>query len=165
VNTAAASVLFSTTLRPHRSANRRAINWLLGVLSVAFVITGFGFSLICAWPVMGFFGLNIALLVGAFYLNNRNARASEQIDLTADALTIRRTDPWGRERQWSFQPQWLNVGLTPTPQGRKQLEMRSYGQSLIIGKFLSPEEREQVYDDLRQALTQVASTMHIGNAG
>jgi uncharacterized membrane protein len=43
--------------------------------------------------------------------------------------------------------------------------MRSHGQSLIIGKFLSPEEREQVYDDLLQALTQVASTMHIGNAG
>lgn len=105
MNTAAASVLFSTTLRPHRRASRRAINWLLGVLTVAFVITGFGFSLIGAWPVMGIFGLDIALLVGALYLNNRDARASEQIDLTADALTIQRTDPRGRKRQWSFQSQ------------------------------------------------------------
>lgn len=104
MNTAAASVLFSTTLRPHRSASRRTINWLLGILTVAFTVTGLGFSLIGAWPVMGFFGIDIALLVGAFYLNNRDSRAAEQIDLTADALTIRRTDPCGRARHLSFQP-------------------------------------------------------------
>jgi len=151
MNTAAASVLFSTTLRPQRSASRRTINWLLGILTVAFTVTGLGFSLIGAWLVIG---LDIALLVGAFYLNNRDSRASEQIDLTADALTIRRTDPWGRARQWSFQPQWLNIGLIKTTQGRDQLEVRSHGQSLVIGDFLSPEEREQTCEDLRQALAQ-----------
>jgi uncharacterized membrane protein len=154
MNTAAASVLFSTTLRPHRSASRRTINWLLGILTVAFTVTGLGFSLIGAWPVMGFFGIDIALLVGAFYLNNRDSRAAEQIDLTADALTIRRTDPCGRARHLSFQPQWLNIGFTETTQGHDQLEVRSHGQSLVIGRFLSPEEREQACDDLRQALAQ-----------
>lgn len=159
MNTAAAAILFSTTLRPHRSASRRTINWLLVVLTVAFAITGIGFSLIGAWPVMGFFGLDIALLVGAFYLNNRSGRTREVIDLTADALTVKRIDPWGRKRDWSFQPQWLNIALTATPQGRDQLEVRSHGKSLIIGKFLSPEEREQAYDNLCQALTRAASTL------
>ena len=98
MSTVNAAVLFTTTLRPHRSANRRVLGWLLGLLAVAFAITGIGFSLIGAWPVMGFFGLDIALLVGAFYLNTRAGRAYEVIDLTAQQLSVRRVDPWGHER-------------------------------------------------------------------
>lgn len=156
MNTAAASILFSTTLRPHRSASRRTINWLLGILTAAFAITGLGFSLIGAWPVMGFFGLDVALLVGAFYLNNRSGRACEVIDLTAEEFRIRRIDPWGRERAWSFQPQWLNIDMNKAPQGYDQLEVRSHGQALVIGKFLGPDERQTVCDNLRQALKRLS---------
>ena len=155
MNAAAASVLFSTTLRPHRSANRRTINWLLGILAVAFAITGIGFSLIGAWPVMGFFGLDIALLIGAFYLNTRAGRASEAIDLTAEELTVRRIDPWGREREWSFQSRWLRISVTPGLYGPDRLEVCSHGRALVIGKFLSPEEHQRVCDNLRQALTRL----------
>ena len=163
MNTAAAAVLFSTTLRPHHSANRRTINWLLGILFVAFAITGIGFSLIGAWPVMGFFGLNIALLVGAFYLNTRAGRASEVIDLTAEELTVRRIDPWGRENEWSFQTQWLHITMRAAPYGLDQLEVRSHGRTLVIGKFLSPEVRQRVCDNLRQALTNLDGPPHVAS--
>ena len=158
MSSANAAVLFNTTLRPHRSANRRTINWLLGILAVAFAITGIGFSLIGAWPVMGFFGLDIALLVGAFYLNTRAGRACEIINLTAQQLSVCRIDPGGRERRWSFQPQWLQVNTTPGPYGPDRLAVRSHGRTLVIGKFLSPDEREQLSESLRQALKRLTSS-------
>jgi len=156
MSSANAAVLFNTTLRPHRSASRRTINWLLGILAVAFAVTGIGFSLIGAWPVMGFFGLDIALLAGAFYLNTRAGRACEIIDLTTQQLSIRRVDPWGQERRWSFQPQWLQVNTTPGPYGPDQLAVRSHGNTLVIGKFLRPDERRQLSESLQQALTRLA---------
>ncbi|MGA0392885.1 MAG: DUF2244 domain-containing protein [Rhodospirillales bacterium] len=155
MNIASPAIIYSTTLRPHRSASRQAINWLIGILTVAFALTGLGFSLIGAWPVMGFFGLDIALLAGAFYLNNRSGRACEVIDLTAEELKVRRIDPWGRERAWSFQPQWLNINLNKAPQGVNQLEVRSHGKALIIGAFLGPDERQQACENLRQALKRL----------
>ncbi len=48
MSTVNAAVLFNTTLRPHRSASRRVLGWLLGLLAVAFAITGIGFTLIGA---------------------------------------------------------------------------------------------------------------------
>ncbi len=110
---------------------------------------------------MGFFGLDIALLVGAFYLNTRAGRAYEVIDLTAQQLSVRRVDPWGHERLWKFQPQWLQVNARPAataPYGLDRLEVRSHGRTLVIGKFLTPEERLQLSDSLRLALAQITTS-------
>ncbi len=149
-------VLFSTTLRPHRSANLRALNWLLGFLGLAFIAIGLGFFLVGAWPVTGFLGAEIAVLYIALRLNLRGARSFESIDLTAQELKIRRVNHWGREWQWSFHPHWLQVILTPSRRGLDKLELRSHGQSLVIGAFLTQEERQGLFDSLRQALTRLA---------
>ena len=52
---------------------------------------GLAFWLMGAWPVVGFFGLDILLVQFAFRLNYRAARAAEEISLTRDRLTVRRS--------------------------------------------------------------------------
>ena len=159
----AETVLFSTTLRPYRSANLHTLRWLLVFMALAFAAIGFGFSLAGAWPVSGFLGLEIVLLLGALLLNQRAGRAVETIALTTAALTVRRVDPWGREHRWSFPPHWLQISATPArhgPEGLERLEVRSHGRSIVIGSFLSPNERKNLGDDLRAALTRLAGAPH-----
>ena len=53
-----------------------------------------------AWPVIGFMGLDVALVYIALRLNFRSARATEIISLTRDQLTIRRVDAHGRAAEF-----------------------------------------------------------------
>ena len=51
--------LFSALLTPHRSLNRTGFVVLMVFLSVVSFATGLAFLLMGAWPVFGFFGLDI----------------------------------------------------------------------------------------------------------
>jgi len=73
---------FSAVLLPHRSLGRKGFIILMGVISLVSFITGIAFYMQGAWPVLGFFGLDVLLIYGAFRLNYRAARLRETIELT-----------------------------------------------------------------------------------
>ncbi len=85
---------------------------VLGLVSLAF---GLGFVAIGAWPVFGFFGLDVALVYVAFRLNYRSARRSETLRLAGDAFTVERVSVRGERQVWRFQPFWLRVILEERP--------------------------------------------------
>ena len=73
--------------------------------------TGLFFYLLGAWPVIGFMGLDVALIYVAFKLNFRALRLYETVDLTHDALTVTRVAPSGKAQSWSFNPYWVRLSL------------------------------------------------------
>ena len=145
-------IIYSTTLRPHRSASHKTINLILVVLIISFTLIGISFSMIGAWPVLGFFGLDIILLVGAFYMNNQSGLTSERIDLRHNSLIVKKRDQWGRKKHWVFKTEWLVIDMISTPKFQNQLELRSHGQALIIGSFLSYMERKKILDILHKEI-------------
>lgn len=150
-------VLYSAELRPHRSATPRTATTIVLLVAVVWAIVIATFVAAGAWPVLPFLGLELLLLLLLFQLNQRAGNACEAIALTAAALTVRRTDHWGKQSQVSFPPHWLQVNLEPDPTRDNRLELRSHGRSLIIGSFLLPEEREQLAFSLRRALRRLTS--------
>src|ERR1700743_4032134 len=83
-------VIFATSVAPYRSLPPRRLPWImLGLIAFGFC-SGIGFVLAGAWPVTGFFGLDIALLYLAFRLSYRSARQRESLRLTQRALDIER---------------------------------------------------------------------------
>ena len=144
-------IRFQTVLRPHRSASAKTINTLIYIMAGLWAIVALGFSSVGAWPVTGFLGLDVVLLYFALHWNNRAGRAYECIDLTEDTLTIEKIDPWGHHQSWSFQPYWLRVELAKI-QGQTQLALRSHGESLTIGAFLTHDERKNLALTLRHEL-------------
>ncbi|MBT3767765.1 MAG: DUF2244 domain-containing protein [Rhodospirillaceae bacterium] len=144
-------IRFQTVLRPHRSASAKTINTLIYIMAGLWAIVALGFSSVGAWPVTGFLGLDVVLLYFALHWNNRTGRAYECIDLTEDTLTIEKIDPWGHHQSWSFQPYWLRVELAKI-QGQTQLALRSHGESLTIGAFLTHDERKNLALTLRHEL-------------
>src|SRR3979490_113329 len=82
--------LFSALLTPHRSLNRTGFLVLMTFLSVVSFAAGLAFLLMGAWPVLGFFGLDVVVVYWAFRVNFRHAKASEEITITPSELRIRR---------------------------------------------------------------------------
>ena len=95
---------FSAVLLPHRSLGRKGFIVLMGVISVVSFLTGIAFYMKGAWPVLGFFGLDILLVYGAFRLNYRAARVYETVELSDSELKVTRVYPVRPRAMLELQP-------------------------------------------------------------
>src|SRR4030088_151508 len=134
-------VFFERVLWPHRSLPPRGFRLLMLGLGVLSLIAGICFVAAGAWPVIGFFGLDVALVYLAFRLNYRSARQSETIRLAENTLTIERVSVRGERRLWRFQPFWVRVVLEERADESNRLLVASHGRSLVIGDFIPPPTR------------------------
>jgi uncharacterized membrane protein len=145
-------VIFATTVAPYRSLPPRRLTWIMGGLAAFGFCSGIGFILAGAWPVTGFFGLDIALLYVAFRLSYRSARQRESLRLTQRSLDIERIGVQGERQRWQLEPTWLRVTIDEDAQGRGRLLLTSQGKTVGLGGFLNAEERRRLADDLKAAL-------------
>jgi uncharacterized membrane protein len=147
-------VLFERVLLPHRSLPPRGFRLLMLFLGVLSFVVGVVFVSLGAWPVVGFFGLDVALLYFAFRLSYRSARRREVLRLTTDDFTVERVDIYGGRRLWRFQPFWLRVILEERANRASRLFLASHGKTLVIGDFLPPPSRPELAETLRAALSR-----------
>jgi uncharacterized membrane protein len=154
--------VFDVLLTPHRSLSPRGFLMLMGFVCAISFTAGLIFFLAGAWPVVGFLGLDVLLIYVAFRINYRRAQMYETLHLTARALTVRRVNHWGAESRWSFQPAWLQILMDDPPGHSSQLTLRSHGNSLVIGSFLTPGERQDLAHALRSALAETRAVPGLG---
>ena len=96
-----------------------------------------------AWPVCGFFGLDVLLVYLAFRANYRTARAYEEVTVTASELTVRQVSHRGRVREWTLNPLWVQLDrIVHEEFGIERLFLVSRGRRLPIAAFLGPHEKE-----------------------
>ena len=152
--TQAEPALFDAELTPHRSLSPRGFLVLMTVICAISFAGGLAFYLAGAWPVIGFLGADVLLIYIAFKINYRGGRLVERLHLTPDNLTVKRIWPNGKSRSWRFQPYWLQVVFDDPPRHESPLILRSHGQNLTVGSFLTKEERAEVAAALRLALSK-----------
>src|SRR6201994_4526078 len=87
--------LFSARLTPHRSLNRTGFLVVMAFISVISFAAGVVFFMMGAWPVFGFFGLDVLAIYWAFRINFRRAKATEEISITPTELRVRRVSHKG----------------------------------------------------------------------
>src|SRR5579862_4653775 len=87
--------LFSAIITPHRSLGGVGFLVLMGVLSAVSFAAGIVFLMLGAWPVFGFFGLDVLLVYWAFRINYRRSKATEEISITPSELRVRRVSHRG----------------------------------------------------------------------
>ena len=143
---------FRAVLRPHRSLSPRGFLILMWLLTGLSFTTGLMFSLIGAWPVLAFFGLDIALVYLAFRLSYRSGRAYETVELTSENLTLTRVDPAGRRQSVAFNPYWVRVELDEKPDGRTELQLALRQQRHSFGHCLNDDEKRDFATILQSAL-------------
>jgi uncharacterized membrane protein len=160
----ASAVFFERILHPHRSLPPRGFHILMAVLFVISLAVGIGFVSIGAWPVCGFFGLDVALVYLAFRLSYRSARRRETLRLADETFTVERVSIRGERRVWRFQPFWLRVVLDEHAGRGNRLSLVSHGKSLVIGDFLPPPSRPELAATLRDALARWRRALNPANA-
>lgn len=154
-------VFFDAVMTPNRSLSRQHFRWLMAALVALWTIVGLAFLSAGAWPIFGFFGLDVLILYWAFKANYRSGRMQERLVLTPSALEIVETRPGGYERRWSFQPYWLQVSMDDPPEHHSKLMLRSHGNAVSVGEFLTPGERLEVAHALRNALHRLRTAPHL----
>jgi uncharacterized membrane protein len=143
---------FRALLTPHRSLGPKGFLALMTVFGVISFVAGMVFLAMGAWPVFGFFGLDVLILYIAFKLNYRSGRRYETLELTPAQLVLTRVHPTGRQERFDCNPYWARVNLREWPDGRTALSVVSRGTELKFGSFLTDEERRELASALREAL-------------
>ncbi len=148
-------MVFETTLEPHCSLPPNGFAAIMIVIIAISAAISTGFSLLGAWPVIGFFGLDIILIAVAFRMGYRAARRREFVRLSESRLEILSLDESGHGRQTVMQPYWAKVELQHRPGGRLRLVVRSHARELELGSFLGPDEKTALADALADALRKL----------
>lgn len=143
---------FHVVLTAHRSLGRTGFIVVMGLLSFLSFVTGVAFAWMGAWPVLGFFGLDVLLVFVAFKINTRAGRAFETVDVTPDALTVTQVDPRGRQKRFDFNPYWVRVLLQEWPDGRTDLRLALHDRQVSFARLLTDDERRAFAPVLRNAL-------------
>ena len=160
---APSDIFFERVLLPHRSLPSAAFHVLMLLLGLVSVVMGIGFFLLGAWPICGFFGLDVAAVYVAFRLSYRSARRREILRLAGDDFTVERVDLYGKRQLWRFQPFWLRVVVEERPDESNRLLLASHGRSLVIGDFLGAPLRRELAASLRTALTRWRAALNPAN--
>ena len=93
--------------------------------------------------------LELALVGGALLVYARHAADCERIALRGDELTVENCSGRRVERV-AFQPAWVRV--EPRHGDRSLIDISGQGRRICVGRFVRPELRVQLADELRWAL-------------
>src|SRR4051812_2282421 len=96
--------LFSALLTPHRSLTGAGFLVLMGLVAGIAFVGGVVFFIVGAWPVIGFLGLDVALVYWAFRANYLAAAAYEEVTVTPSELRVRQVSHRGEVAEWSLNP-------------------------------------------------------------
>ena len=145
--------LFSALLTPHRSLNRTGFLVLMGFLTAVSFAAGIAFTLMGAWPVFGFFGLDVLVIYWAFRVNYHRAQATEEITITPSELRVRRVSHRGHVVEWVLNPLWVQLDQKSHPEfGIEKLYLVSRGRRVSVASFLGPDEKASFLKALSAAL-------------
>ena len=145
--------LFSALLTPHRSLSRSGFLVLMAFLSVVSFAAGLAFLLMGAWPVLGFFGLDVLVVYWAFRINFRHAKATEEITITPSELRVRRVSHRGHVVEWVLNPLWVQLDQkTHAEFGIEKLYLVSRGRRVSVASFLGADEKASFAKALTAAL-------------
>jgi len=146
-------IVFSARLTPYRSLDRRGFNILIGLVGGIFFVIGMVFLTLGLWPVLGFMGLDVALVYWAFKANYKAARAYEDVEVSRRHVLLRKVNPNGVPSDHEF-PQFgtrfeverhQEIGIT-------KMQISHRANSVELGNFLNPLDRDSFALAFQQAL-------------
>lgn len=140
--------VMDAVLTPHRSLSQRGFARLLGAFALLNMAVSVGFVLSGAYPVVVFMILDVFLLWLAFRMNYKAGLEEERVKVARQYLYVARRDPRGKSAHWVVSPLWAKVTTDEA-----SVRISSAGKTLLVGGFLSPEEREEFSRALTTALT------------
>ncbi|MBL4693396.1 MAG: DUF2244 domain-containing protein [Magnetovibrio sp.] len=136
---------FILTLRPRRSADPRVAYGLAAILGIIWFCAGAFIAYIGGWPVVGFFGAEFVVIAAMLNMFLRKIEILETVRITPRDVTITHKE-MGVEQHITLPAYWARVHCD------KVLEIRSHGEGVEIGSFLTPNDKNFTAAKLSTAL-------------
>ena len=147
--------IFAARIRPHRSLSQQNFRLLLIIFCGAAFFTPLPFLILGAWPVVGFMGLDVLLFWWAFRVNFRDARAYEDVSVTALELKLAKVSPGGERAEWCWNPIWVRLVREEDEDfGLTRVALVSRNREVEVAGFLGPAARAEFAGGLSRALAE-----------
>ena len=138
-------IIFNAILKPYASLSSYGFLTFMLILIIVSCSIGIAFAVLGAWPVLGFFGLEIFIIYQAFKYNYRDSKRIENITLTDNDIVIESVSPKGISRIFRLQTYWMKIDYRLSKTTRcGELILRSHGKSIEIGSFLTTREKKSL---------------------
>lgn len=148
----------SLTLWPHQSMTAAGFSWFIGATALLLTLPLFAvLGSAVAWVLMVFFLATIAAVWRAIMANKTHRSMREELTIGSESIRLEHVPAKGPVLDWDANPYWVTVHLHESGPVEKYLTLRGNGREVELGSFLTPDEREGLYDDLTRALTQARS--------
>jgi len=145
-------ILFEAVTSPPAGLSARGLRWVCGLAAAAAAVPSVAFALLGAWPILGFLGVEVVLVLGLLALHRRWQSARiETVVLTGDRLRVLRRDR-GREERAELEAYWARIALDAPGDRAPVLVATARGRSVEIGRYLAPEEKRALGEALEAAL-------------
>jgi len=154
-NSANDETLFCARLVPYRSLGQQGFRILISLVSLFCFLAGLGFYLAGLWPVVGFLGLDVALIYWAFKASYRSGRAYEEVAVSRKHVSLSKVSPRGRRCDHNF-PQFGTrfevdrhdeIGIT-------KMKLANRQHKVELGSFLNPADKESFAEAFGLALAR-----------
>ena len=156
LNTEREQISSQFIVTPNCSMSWRANKLFVTSLAVvSFGIAGL-FALQGLWLILPFVGFEIAFLAAVLYWSCLRASQREVISIDADNIKIEVGRRFVKQSH-RLQSAWTSVYLYPPSNAgtRSRLVMRSKGEEIEIGAWLSEQDRQSLAASIKQALTRL----------
>ncbi len=143
-------------LYPYRSLSRKGFIILMSCIAAVSFIAGVAFLLMGAWPVFGFFGLDVALIWWAIKRNYRDAECQENICISDEKVTITRMKAHQPDQTQTLVRAWAKVRLEEDAERELigRLFLTSREMVTEVGSFLAPYDRKSLAVTLNEILAR-----------
>jgi uncharacterized membrane protein len=134
--------LFAAKLTPHRSMGRKGARAAIALIAVLATVPGIVFFSLGAWPIVGFMGLDVALIWWALAAHQRDGKRYEEVTLWPDELELKQVDGAGKQTLTRFNPYFVKLVIDRDINERTTgLHLRTQEQDVQIGTFLNQDEK------------------------
>lgn len=130
---------FKVVAKRNCSLSKRGMYIVVGVVALFSLSIAFAFSLLGAWLVLPFAGLELLLVAGAFYHVQCHADDYESITINGDELAVDKRH-YKHTSRIVLNCYWVKVLLRKTPSGDHTLWLRSHGKEYEFGRSLMHDE-------------------------
>jgi uncharacterized membrane protein len=127
---------------------------LISTIALVSFAAGMVFLALGAWPVLGFFGLDVFLVWWALSRNFSDARVAESICISDSEVVWTRNIHGQQQQLQRFQRPWVRVVLEQDFQRELigRLLLTSRGSKAEIGSFMAPNDRKSLARKLNEIL-------------
>lgn len=147
--------IFEAHLTPYRSLGPRGFAITMMLFGTICFGAGLAFAVQGAWPVLGFLGVDVAILYFAFKLSYQGAKAREEVFVSRNDLVVRKISPRGRIREMRFVPGWTRFKVARMEEiGITRMDVESRGRVTEVGGFLNLDDRESFASAFGEALME-----------